>query len=320
MIKHIETLLTAHDCVILPRFGAFIVNHISAAIVASEGQLNPPQEIIYFNRSLQYDDGLLIETWRLKEKISYQKASRQVEKFVLQLKQQLIDNQTVPFGQIGTFFSDEHLHVAFHPASSFPFLPDNIGLEAVKMPAARKHHKNENQVVIRVPSVSKYFAAAVAMLLLMFVLPIGQFHTETNYAKLNPWDYLKNQWMSERLNIVAPDSNALKIMLPATMRPLSEPVVATSQPMEKPVVSRNWYIVVGTFHTEKQALLSSNQLEQENNINLTVIKHHNLYRIIANRFASRDSALTVLRLLRKKPAFNTAWIVYNPSSSSSAAL
>ena len=318
MIKHIETLLTAHDCVILPRFGAFIVNHISAAIVASEGQLNPPQEIIYFNRSLQYDDGLLIETWRLKEKISYQKASRQVEKFVLQLKQQLIDNQTVPFGQIGTFFSDEHLHVAFHPASSFPFLPDNIGLEAVKMPAARKHHKNENQVVIRVPSVSKYIAAAVAMLLLMFVLPIGQFHTETNYAKLNPWDYLKNQWMSERLNIVAPDSNALKIMLPATMRPLSEPVAATSQPMEKPVVSRNWYIVVGTFHTEKQALLSSNQLEQENKINLTVIKHHNLYRIIANRFASRDSALTVLRLLRKKPAFNTAWIVYNPSSSSAA--
>jgi hypothetical protein len=320
MIKHIETLLTAHDCVILPRFGAFIVNHISAAIVASEGQLNPPQEIIYFNRSLQYDDGLLIETWRLKEKISYQKASRQVEKFVLQLKQQLIDNQTVPFGQIGTFFSDEHLHVAFHPASSFPFLPDNIGLEAVKMPAARKHHKNENQVVIRVPSVSKYIAAAVAMLLLMFVLPIGQFHTETNYAKLNPWDYLKNQWMSERLNIVAPDSNALKIMLPATMRPLSEPVAATSQSMEKQVVSRNWYIVVGTFHTEKQALLSSNQLEQENKINLTVIKHHNLYRIIANRFASRDSALTVLRLLRKKPAFNTAWIVYNPSSSSSAAL
>ncbi|MGC9150854.1 MAG: SPOR domain-containing protein [Microbacter sp.] len=319
MINHIETLLTEHDCVILPGFGALIVNYVSAVIVEREEQLIPPHKTIYFNPALQHDDGLLIETWRLKQKISYQKASRQVEKFVLQIKQALLDHPTVSFGQLGTFHAVEHHRIEFQPAFTPHFLPDNIGLQTIKLLPVRKKAHHETQVVIHVPSMSKYVAAAVFMLLLMFVLPIGQFHTETNYARLNPWDYLKNQWMSQHFNITASDTNAVMLPSPSVMHPLTVPVASVLQKPNKTAPLHEWYIVVGTFHSEKQALISAKELGEKEKIALTVIKHHDLYRIVAQSFASRDSALTVLRMMRQKTAFNTAWIVYNPSSSSSHA-
>lgn len=319
IIRHIESLLAEHDCVILPRFGAFIVNHVSAVIDESEEQLIPPHEIIYFNHSLQHDDGLLIETWRLKEKVSYQKASRKIEKFVLQLKQQLMDRQPVEFGELGTFRIGEHQRFEFQPASTLPFLPDNLGLDAIKMPPIRKHRKHEHEVIIHVPAIGKYIAAAVVMILLMFILPIGQFHTETNYAKLNPWDYLKNQWISQHFNINSNNIHNVSLAQPQTVYPFSEPTSTASQKMDSLTASHDWYIVVGTFHSEKQAWISAKQLQEEGKLALTVMKHHDLYRIVAQSFASRDSALTTLRLLRKKPIFSTAWIVYNPSSSSRSA-
>ena len=57
---YINELLYIHDCVIIPGFGGFVGNHISAKLNKASKTLTPPSKQILFNENLKTNDGLLI--------------------------------------------------------------------------------------------------------------------------------------------------------------------------------------------------------------------------------------------------------------------
>ena len=63
-MKHIEQaigdLLLRHNCVIVPAFGGFVAEQLSAKIDYDKGVMTPPRKALLFNKQLVSNDGLLI--------------------------------------------------------------------------------------------------------------------------------------------------------------------------------------------------------------------------------------------------------------------
>ena len=58
--KHISFLLCEHNCVIIPDFGGFVANYESSRLDNHSNLIYAPKKSIVFNKSLQNNDGLLI--------------------------------------------------------------------------------------------------------------------------------------------------------------------------------------------------------------------------------------------------------------------
>ena len=62
IITHIERLLLTHACVILPKFGGFVLQTLPATYQEEEHLFRPMRKEVMFNVTLQHTDGLLSES------------------------------------------------------------------------------------------------------------------------------------------------------------------------------------------------------------------------------------------------------------------
>lgn len=313
IIEHIETLLSEHDCVIVPGLGAFIVNVVSASWTEKGKQLAPPYSVIYFNPSLQYDDGLLTETLRITHKTTYRKAARNISQTVAILHEQLQEGKEITFGRIGKLTMNKQHKIEFRPTEPFNFLPENIGLFSVRVSSNHFATKDETQLVVRLPHVSKYAATAAAVLLLIFLFPTRQFHTESDFARLNPFELLTEQTLQQSNTVTQGKAQTTTVNQQITPSSITHNTTTSlKQKTTNPAIAeKNWHLVVATFETESQAKNFVTLLANKKNMSFSVIKLRNLYRIINQSFANKDTALAALQTLRKHPAFETAWVMYD---------
>ena len=75
---YISDLLYRYECVIIPDFGAFLTNSVSAQIHESTHTFYPPKKVISFNEQLKNNDGLLANYIASIEKIPFETASKKV--------------------------------------------------------------------------------------------------------------------------------------------------------------------------------------------------------------------------------------------------
>ena len=80
--KHIKDLLYRYDCVIVPDFGGFIANHVSAKVDLRTHQFTPPGRSISFNSNLKRNDGLLADRIADINDISYTVARDTINTFL----------------------------------------------------------------------------------------------------------------------------------------------------------------------------------------------------------------------------------------------
>ena len=78
--SHISYLLHLNDCVIIPDFGGFVANYQSAKIDPVVNLMHPPKKHIVFNKSLQNNDGLLVNELASCEGISFKNAQKEFKK------------------------------------------------------------------------------------------------------------------------------------------------------------------------------------------------------------------------------------------------
>ena len=153
-IEYISDLLFLHDCVIIPEFGGFICNYKCAYIDEDSGMILPPAKEIAFNRSLKHNDGLLVNWVASKEKISYDKATKQVELFAEELKVKLNQHHRIAFGDIGVFYTDRRFNIIFENGEN-NFLADAFGMERIEMKKVVHEEKKSSPAQINIPSASE---------------------------------------------------------------------------------------------------------------------------------------------------------------------
>ena len=124
---YIEELLYKHQCVIIPKFGAFISNRKSAQM-AEDKTFDPPKRELSFNASLTSNDGLLIKYISEQTGIEYNLVEDYVNLAVEGWKRILKQDQTLNLEKIGTLRLVGEGRISFEPADDVNFLTDSFGM------------------------------------------------------------------------------------------------------------------------------------------------------------------------------------------------
>lgn len=128
MIETIHQLLLTNNCVIIPGFGAIIANYQPAEIRLFDNKIVPPTKILAFNKSLQTNDGILVNAIMHQFQISYQEAEEKVAEFSKECQQTLEANNSLILKEIGKIYFDEEKRVQFQPLPNKNFLLNSYGL------------------------------------------------------------------------------------------------------------------------------------------------------------------------------------------------
>jgi hypothetical protein len=132
----IGDLLLQHNCVVVPNFGGFVAQRVSAQIDFEKGLLLPPRKSVLFNRQLINNDGLLITAVAQENELSYPQATDKVDQTVANWQQQLLGGQRITIDRVGILFMDAERNLCFEQDRFFNLLLESYGLSAVHFIAA----------------------------------------------------------------------------------------------------------------------------------------------------------------------------------------
>jgi hypothetical protein len=262
LIDYTERLLTLHDCAIIPGFGGFIANQLSAHFDADGGIIKAPLKVIYFNATLNHNDGMFAEVIHRSESVSYRKANEMIVKAVDELSGRIKNGETVVFGRLGLLKYNEGV-IEFVPASSFGFLPENFGMTDVihtstQLPVNMASDRKRFVIKTGRTSLLRYAASGAVILLLMFSAPMVQDKRFENHAKI---DFTRifsstDQKLSQSLREIKAGTEAsAQNNYPSTEQPV-QAVGAKSQTLP-------WHIVIASFASKEEAMAKVKELQHK---------------------------------------------------------
>lgn len=149
IIKYIEELLYANNCVVLPGFGGFVANYKSATINQFQNKFTPPSKSISFNRQLTKNDGLLLSHIVTTTNCTYAEAEKQIQVFVADLHKELKQNGAVELEKIGRVFTNDQGSLLFEPSLDNNFLLDAFGLYSFNLQPIVTSEKEEELIVAK---------------------------------------------------------------------------------------------------------------------------------------------------------------------------
>jgi cell division septation protein DedD len=134
-MKHIEQaigdLLLRHNCVIVPTFGGFVAEQLSAKIDYDKGVMVPPRKALLFNKQLVSNDGLLINELASRKSVSFDEASSEVASVVSEWNHRLEKGERIELDRVGILFYDANNNVQFEQDRFFNLLLASFGLDQV---------------------------------------------------------------------------------------------------------------------------------------------------------------------------------------------
>lgn len=134
----IENLLHEHDCIIIPNFGGFVIKNHEFQFNAEQQIIIPQKRTVAFNEKLKNDDGLLINEYATRNKITNKKASQTVKEFSEFLKSAITQQNVFTFGSLGSFSLSEENNLQFSPNPKSNFNLDMFGLKEVTIAKREK--------------------------------------------------------------------------------------------------------------------------------------------------------------------------------------
>lgn len=127
--EYIEELLYKHQCVIIPKFGAFISNRKSARLFEDKTFV-PPKRELTFNASLHSNDGLLIKYISETSGVDYNLVEDYVNLTVEGWKKILQQGENLTLNNIGVLRQTPEGRLAFEVFEDVNYLTDSFGMSA----------------------------------------------------------------------------------------------------------------------------------------------------------------------------------------------
>lgn len=202
--KHIEYLLTEHDCVLIPGLGGFVLQDRPARFSTEENIFYPPTRSIVFNPTLTYNDGLLAASFMRAQHISYEQASQCIEQEIATLHALLQKaGNRVAFGNLGCFLLTGDNTLTFEPSPDYLLNLNHFGLPTLSLlpvkeltssrnvasEKAETRIETEERVIhftIRRRVFNRVMAAAALLLLLLVTSVPFATAPEADQASLTP--------------------------------------------------------------------------------------------------------------------------------------
>jgi len=175
MIIHaIKELLTKHDCVVLPGFGAFIAHNHTAEVHPVKHLSFPPSRKVVFNSALTKNDGLLFNYLKRKTNDSEEEVKRKVDTLITKIKSDLRKVNFFYVEGIGSFTIGEEDKLIFQSTDQDNLLLESFGLPQLYFKPLEKpkmetteHQQNHEETVETVKNKNKLFVILPIILLLI---------------------------------------------------------------------------------------------------------------------------------------------------------
>ena len=333
IITHIERLLLVHDCVIVPGFGGFVLQAVSAVYDEKEHLFNPQRKEIVFNVTLQHNDGLLSESYMQMYDVNYRTAQLMLEEDVADMKVVLQEDKKLSLGVLGSFSLGMEGQVIFHPGESDAFSVGSYGLVSFNFPQlqpvlaereevallTRKRKKDilyipVNRKLLRVAAAS---AAAVALFLLVST-PVKDVNQAAYTASFVPTEMVvksapgikpAEEIASEET--IAPEINEVKterkVAAVAPSREVKRQKITPEPAIAKPNL-KMYHIVIASFPTEDQADKYIAGVDRQECKHVSKVVRDGKYRIYADKFDNREQAESYMATLRMNEKYKDAWL------------
>lgn len=133
LTKHIHQLLFTHKCVIVPEFGAFLINEKAVELNKLAKYANPNRSVVSFNRQITSNDGLLANHLCTVLNISYSEANNRITSYVADINTVLKERRNVEIKGIGTFYLTPEEKLVFIPYHSVNFNTSSYGLPKIRL-------------------------------------------------------------------------------------------------------------------------------------------------------------------------------------------
>src|SRR5690554_3121261 len=142
------TLLLRNNCVIIPSFGGFVANNVSAKVDVKNGLITPPTKALSFNKNLSNNDGLIVHHLAKEKHISFDEAQQLIALEVQQIKVSLKEEKRVHFHNVGFLYINSAGKIAFEQDRFFNLLLSSYGLGAVQFITEQEERKTTKSAVV----------------------------------------------------------------------------------------------------------------------------------------------------------------------------
>lgn len=299
---HINSLLYKHDCVIVPEFGAFLVQYNSAKIDIEQHIMQPPSRSIRFNSKLKDSDGVLLNYLQTQLGVDEKEAKQIILAYVEDLQISLSHLEEIVLHGIGSF-SLKANQLQFTPHQT-NFLASVYGFQTLYTSPIAKEDEvvstDETKVVALAPDTSSktnYFKyAAVGLIALGISGVLGFNWYVQDVEKHNQQAQIEIQ---NRLNQKI-QSAEFSILEPLPMLQIETKAVVEKQHI---------HIVGGAFREEANAIKKQKELQEKGfDAKLIGKNAYGLHQVAFASFASIEEAQIQLRKI-KRNHLATAWLL-----------
>ncbi len=247
LTSYINDLLYRYDCVIIPDFGGFVTNAISAKVNHFSHTFYPPTKQVTFNTHLKNNDGLLANHIASSENISFEKALEKISEVVKAWNTQL-KTEAVVIGKVGSLSLNKENQLIFEPNSESNYLIETFGMNALSSPAVKRLEYQQQArkltPVVAKKSSSRFIKYAAAAAIFLTVGAIGWNGYQNNQ--------LKEQYAKQQQDLEKKIQSATFVI----GDPL--PTIQLNVAKETP---KNFHIIAGAFEFPENAVKKLKQLK-----------------------------------------------------------
>ena len=155
---YISDLLYRYEFVIVPGFGGFITNTISASIDPHSKTFQPPHKKVSYNAHLTSDDGLLANYISTADQMPYKHALNFI-KFEVDQWKKTLEHTDLFLDKVGKFYLDKNNNILFEAQNKINYLTSSFGLTSIVSPEIKrevaKAQSNIPKPIITPASVGK---------------------------------------------------------------------------------------------------------------------------------------------------------------------
>ncbi|GIV41852.1 MAG: hypothetical protein KatS3mg034_1162 [Vicingaceae bacterium] len=334
ILQIIKELLFEKECLIIPGWGGFIKNSASAHYDKFSSLLFPPSENIIFNPELKHQDGFLVLQIAQKLNLTYEQAGRLLKDQIEEWNKIINTYHRLSFDGIGTFFKTINGTVIFEQDKHFNYSKRYFGLTPVQMTPVfqktpilelnnyRQNIKKNQTANTKIWRIAIRSAASVLLLATIYLT-----------SKYVPKEYvyqaslqLKNIVFKEKVKYKPNHLISSKISNNHHLKEENESLQIFSMNKTKHDVnegktdaevnkfennenkqSTKYYVVAGTFNSQKNALGLENKLKKSGYSSL-VIERKGKYTVAYKEFNDKNKAMQYL-LQEIRPKHPQAWIL-----------
>lgn len=317
---HIDYLLTRHDCVVVPGWGAFLAQYVSANFVG-EG-CNRPRRLVTFNPDITHNDGLLQNSLIRREDISYESANREITDFVASMRKQMEYDGVVALNRIGVFKKNDET-IVFEPQKAMRVCDNSYGLIDLRIKTLSQmtsvqivndeYEVSEKTNIIRLYGrrFAKYAAMIISLIGLCFILttPLS-FEKSIDYAGLDSMVKVKS--IPQHVKLC--EDGDLTIALPKCAKQEAEVVIQDVQNTEpEKNIDRTeiphdedgeYYLIVSSLDSMQQA---EKFISRQQRNDLSILERNDRYRVYVAQSRSMKDLNKARRSLSSE--FPDAWIL-----------